>query len=208
MLLLADSEPVSVLSNLALLQQCHRTVRVWILVTLCSSDGNQVDISIQMCATSSGEEDDYYISYCPFTHTVNSSNRLYSEMPSNVSQLDEVMCGPYNRRGFLCGKCKDGYGPAVYSFDTACANFSSLWSRYAISLYLFLQFIPTTLIFLCFVVFRLNITSGPLLGYVLFCQITIAAITHRQFFIHEYILYHVSSFLRVLFEISLTVSQF
>ena len=147
----------------------------------CSSDGNQVEISIQDRATSSGQEEDYYIGSCPLVHTVNSTNRLYSEMPTNVSQLDEVMCGPYNRRGLLCGECKDGYGPAVYSFDMTCAN--CLWSRYAISLYLFLQFVLTTLIFLCFVVFRFNITSGPLLGYVLFCQIRVAEINYRYSFI-------------------------
>ena len=175
---------------------------------LCSSDGNQVDIRIQSCATSSGQKDDYYIGLCPFTHNDNSVNRKYSEMPSNASQLDEVMCGPYNRRGLLCGECKDGHGPAVYSFDQMCANCSSLWSRYAISLYLLLQFVPTTLTFLCFVVFRFNITSGPLLGYVLFCQTTIAVKTYHYSFIYDYILYHVTSFLRVLFDLSLTVSQF
>ena len=67
--------------------------------------------------------------------------------------------------------------------------------------------VPTTLIFLFFVVFRFNITSGPLLGYVLL-QTTIAAITYRQFFIHDHILYNVSSSLRVLLDLSLTVSQF
>ena len=171
----------------------------------CSSGGNQVDISSQSCATSSGQGDDYYIGSCPFRH---STNRMYSEMPSNASQLDEVMCGTYNRRGLLCGECKVGYGPAVYSFDMTCANCSSVWSRYAISLYLFLQFVPTTLIFLCFVVFRFNITSGPLLGYVLFCQITIASTTYHYSFIYDYIQHHVSSFLRVLFDLSMTVSQF
>ena len=175
---------------------------------LCSSDGNQVEIRIDWCATSTGQEDYYYVSYCPLTHTVNSTKRLYSEMPSNASQLDEVMCGPYNRRGLLCGECKDGYGPAVYSFDMTCANCSSLWSRYAISLYLFLQFIPTTLIFLCFVMFRFRITSGPLLGYVLFCQTTIAEITYHYSFICDYIQHHVSSFQKVLFDLSLTLSQF
>ena len=145
----------------------------------CSSEGNQVDIGINHCATSSGQEDDYYIGACPFRHTVNSTNRLYSEMSSNASQLDEVMCGPYSRRGLLCGECKDGYGHTVHSFDMTCANCSSLWSRYAISLYLFLQFVPTTLIFLCFVVFQFKITSGPLLGYVLFCQTMIAAATYH-----------------------------
>ena len=175
---------------------------------LCSSDGNQVEIGKNHCATSSGQEDDYYIGSCPFTLTVNSTNRLYSELPSGASQLDEVMCGPYNRRGLLCGECKDGYGPAVYSFDMTCANCSSLWSRYAISLYLFLQFVPTTPIFLCFVVFRFKITSGPLLGYVLFCQTTIAEKNDQYFFIYDYILYHVPSFLRVMFVLSLTLSQF
>ena len=174
----------------------------------CSSDGNQVDIGIDQCATSTGQEDDYYVSYCPLTHTVNSTNRMYSEMPSNASQLDEAMCGPYNRRGLLCGECKDGYGPAVYSFDMTCANCSSLWSRYAISLYLFLEFVPTTLIFLCLVVFQFKITSGPLLGYVLFCQTTIAEINYRYSFIYDYIHYHVTLFLRVLLDMSITVSQF
>ena len=179
----------------------------------CSSDGNQVEIGTQSCATSSGQEDDYYVSYCPFTNTNNhsannSTNRLYSEMPSNASQLDEVMCGPYNRRGLLCGECKDGYGPAVYSFDMSCANCSSLWSRYAISLYLFLEFVPTTLIFLCFVLFRFKITSGPLLGYIIFCQITITAITYHYSFIYDYIQLHVSLSQRVLLDLQLILSQF
>ena len=174
----------------------------------CSSDGNQVDIGLGNCATSSGQEDDYYVSHCPFIHILNNTNRLYSEMPSNASQLDEVMCGLYNRRGLLCGECKDGYGPAVYSFDQTCANCSSLWSRYAISLYLFLQFVPTTLIFLCFFVFQFNITSEPLLGYVLFCQITIAEISNRYSFIYDYLQHHVSLSLRVLLDLSMIVSQF
>ena len=133
---------------------------------------------------------------------------MESEMPRNASQLDEVMCGPYNRRGLLCGECKDGYGPVVYSFDMTCANCSSLWSRYAISLYLFLQFVPTTLIFFCFVVFKFNITSGPLLGYVLFCQTAIAAINKQHFFIYNYIKYHVPLSLRVLLDFSSTLTQF
>ena len=175
---------------------------------LCSNDGNQADISIDRCATSAGQEGDYYVGHCPFTHTVNSTNRLYSEMPSNASQLDEVMCGPYNRRGLLCGECKDGYGPAVYSNDMTCANCSSLWSRYAISLYLLLEFVPTTLIFLCFVVFRFKITSGPLLGYVIFCQITIAEINYHYSFIYDYIQLHVSLSMRALLDLSMTVSRF
>ena len=112
---------------------------------VCSSDGHQVEIENGACATPSEKEGKYYIGQCPFTHTINRTNRLYSEMPSNASQLDEVMCGPYNRRGLLCGECKDGYGPAVYSLSLKCTDCSSLKSGYAISLYLLLQFVPLTL---------------------------------------------------------------
>ena len=174
----------------------------------CSSDGNQVEIANGVCATTSRHENDYYIGNCPFFHPINNTNRMYSEIPGNISQLDEVMCGPYNRRGLLCGECKEGYGPAVYSFDWKCANCSSLWSGYAITLYLFLQFVPPTLIFVCLVVFRFNITSGPLMGYVLFCQISIESITYRHTYIYDYIQSHLPAFPKCLLLLSVAVSQF
>ena len=33
---------------------------------------------------------------------------FFIQLPSNVSLLNEFMCGPLNREGQLCGKCKDG----------------------------------------------------------------------------------------------------
>ena len=174
----------------------------------CSSDGKIVEIVHHACATSSQQDGDYYIGGCPYglTHTI--MNRLYSEMPSNASQLDEVMCGPYNRRGLLCGECMDGYGASGYSMSLKCANCSSHWSKYAISLYLFLQFVPTTLIFICLIVFRINITSGPLLGYVLFCQTSMMGFTNRYHYIYYYIYHSKRKVLKVLFLFSLTASQF
>ncbi|CAI8043366.1 hypothetical protein GBAR_LOCUS24059, partial [Geodia barretti] len=115
---------------------------------------------------------------------------------------------PYNRRGLLCGECKEGYGPAVYSLDQKCANCSSPWSKYVISLYILLQVLPTTLIFICFVVLRLDITSGPLLAYVIFCQSITANIDYHYIYLYNYFQHHVHSSLRVLFDLTVTVSQF
>ena len=163
---------------------------------VCSSDGNQVVIGNAFCATSSRHDGDYYRGACQFKPTINNTNRLYSEMPGNASQLDEVMCGPYNRRGLLCGECKDGYGPAVYSLDQKCAKCSSLWSGFTVLI--FLQFVLTMLIFICLVLFRLNITLGPLLGYVFFCQTSIMiVVADRHHFIQDYIQSHVSALLSV-----------
>ena len=68
-----------------------------------------------------------------------------------------------------------------------CADCSKISTGSAISLYLFLELIPITLFFLCVVLFRLNITAGPLLGYVLFCQIYYTAVGY-EIFIYDYIL--------------------
>ena len=32
------------------------------------------------------------------------------------------MCGPLNREGALCGRCKDGYGIALYSYTLQCSK--------------------------------------------------------------------------------------
>ena len=171
--------------------------------------GKVVEITNDHCATSSEEEGDYHSGICPYMHTLNSVNRLYSEMPSNASQLDEFMCGPYNRKGLLCGECKDGYGPAVYSLSRKCVKCSSNMLKYFIStIYLLLQFCPTTLIFICLVIFRFKITSGPMLGYLLFCQAIMITLTGQHYFTYDYIQSNVSLSLRALLLVSVTVSQF
>ena len=34
----------------------------------------------------------------------------FIQLPDNVSELNDYMCGPLNRKGRLCSECKDGYG--------------------------------------------------------------------------------------------------
>ena len=182
-------------------QQCHCGYEL-----LCSRN-KRVEIKDGLCATSAGEGDQYYISICPFRHKVNNTNRIYSEMPADPDLLDDVMCGPYNRKGLLCGRCIDGYGPTAHILDLRCANCSKLPEYYAIPLYLVLELLPITLFFFCIVLFRFNITTGPLLGYVIFCQIHLLWIK-QNVYMHEYIEYNVSPFLRVVFKISVTLSQF
>ena len=43
--------------------------------------------------------------------------------------------------------------------------------HYAVTLYLVLQLIPVTVFFICVTIFNINITSGPLFGYIVFSQI-------------------------------------
>ena len=172
----------------------------------CNQQEMKVEIADGYCATSTGQEGQYYAGNCPLRHTENKTDRMFSELPSDPDLLNDTMCGPYNRKGLLCGRCIDGYGPAVYSLDMKCANCSRLSTGYAISLYLVLEFIPITLFFICVVIFRLDITAGPLLGYVIFCQAYVFTLIQRVLYMHDYILSHVPTPLRVLFYSSLSLS--
>ena len=87
-----------------------------------------------------------------------------------------------------------------------CVNCSRGMSRYGVLLYLLVQLIPTTVIFMSLVIFRFNITSGPLLGYILFCQILSAV--DKWCTINNFILMYVSSSLNLLMLISITVANF
>ena len=170
----------------------------------CNQQKLIAEIQDGFCATSTQQEGQYYAGYCPFRHTENNTNRMFSEMPSDPDLLNDAMCGPYNRKGLLCGKCIDGYGPAVYSLSMKCANCSTISTGSAISLYLFLELIPITLFFVCVVFFRLNITSGPLLGYVYFCQSYIYSV-EEYLYICGYTVTHISSLLRMLLYSSMTL---
>ena len=155
-------------------QQCHCGCGL-----LCSSH-KDVEIGDGTCATSAGEGDQYYVGDCQFEHTINNTNRVYSAMPSDPGLLDDVMCGPYNRKGLLCGECIDGYGPTADVLDLKCANCSKLSEYYSIPLYMVLEFLPVTVLFFCLLLFNFNITTGPLLGYIVFCQVYVSWIKARK----------------------------
>ena len=65
----------------------------------------KMEIANGFCVTYSKQDDQCYGGYCPFLYSFNSTDRKYSELPNDPSHFDEVMCGPYNRKGFLCGEC-------------------------------------------------------------------------------------------------------
>ena len=99
---------------------------------------------------------------------------LYIQLPSNVSLLNEFMCGPLNREGPLCGRCKDGYGIAVYSYTLQC---SKCWGHgYGWVLYYFLELFPITVMYFLVVIFHIRATSSPLSAIVFMSQIVVYTI--------------------------------
>ena len=174
----------------------------------CNQQERKAEVDLYQCVTTAEQEGQYYVGGCPFAHTaMNHTNRHSSELPSDPDQLNDVMCGSYNRRGFLCGQCISGYGHGVNHFNLKCANCSNIPTVLAVGLYLLVELVPSTLFVICVIIFHINITAGPLLGYVIFCQMfTLSHQSHVP--MYAYIVSHVSALLKVLFQTSLTLSAF
>ena len=113
-----------------------------------------------------GPTNDISVGPCPLTfgNWKNTTNRLWSELPSDPDMLNTTMCGPYNREGLLCGKCIDGYCLPVSSLDVKCVNCSRLSTSASITLYVIIEFFSTTLFFMFVTLFHLNVASCPLLS--------------------------------------------
>ena len=87
----------------------------------------------------------------------------------NMSKLDTAMCGSLHRTGQMCGCCKEGYAPPVYSYNLACVECSDY--EYNWLKYIAVAFFPLTLFHVAVVVFRIGVMSRELQAYVLICQV-------------------------------------
>ena len=96
---------------------------------------------------------------------------LYHIVPNNRSQLNEAMCGKFNREGMLCGGCKEGYSPLVYSYSIHCIPCSSHESKRNILKFVCVALLPLTAFYIVVVIFKFNANSPALHGFILFAQI-------------------------------------
>ena len=106
---------------------------------------------------------------CDYNH--HDKSKVYRPVPRNKSQINEVMCGPFNRSGRLCGACKDGHSPLVYSYSLNCRQYSKSKSRYNWAKFIAMAFIPLTIFYILVLVVQFNANSPSLHGFVLVAQI-------------------------------------
>ncbi len=109
------------------------------------------------------------------TVTKDGSYRLL--LPNNISELNQYMCDPLNRKDYLCSDCKSGYGPAIVSESASCANkcYSCKDTWYNVLLYLSLSFIPPTVFYLLILVFQVRLTSAPVTCFIMYSQLMVLA---------------------------------
>ena len=162
-------------------QQCecgeHRTLKI-----RCNQPEQKIEISDGYCV--SNVHNKYYAGMCLYAHVGNYTDRMFSVAPRDPERFEEYMCGHYNRRGLLCGRCIDGYGPAVYSLEMKCVDCSKLSLGVAVVLFGVLEFVPITLFFIFVLVTRLNITNGPSVRRI--CLVLNQTFTLQLIFCHKH----------------------
>ena len=113
----------------------------------------------------------FYVGLCDYFN-LGKYNRStkgdYISLPNNISELNDYMCGPLNRKGMMCGQCIEGFGLSITSMGHACSNCTGAW--FGVPLYLFLEFVPITIFYFIILFFRINMTSAPMVAFVFYCQ--------------------------------------
>ena len=133
----------------------------------CTDDS--VLLSIGHCVTYV-KGNGIFASRCPYfeLNGHNVTEPGYIKLPDNISELNDYMCGPMNRKGFLCKDCIDGFAVSVTSVIYKCSNCTDVW--YGVPLYLALELVPITVFYLFILVFQIHITSAPMTSFVMYSQ--------------------------------------
>ena len=134
-------------------------------VVRCDQNTFQLEILQSYCMTHS-DALGTTIGHCIVTFL-----HLYTTLYSltNVSTLNNAMCGSLHRTGQMCGGCEEGYAPPVYSYSLACvecSNYKYNWLKFvAIAL------LPLTMFYVAVVILRISALSANLDIFILFCQL-------------------------------------
>ena len=125
------------------------------------------------------------VSPCPYIQqTFNSSDlhSVYRVLPCELDEVNETMCSAFNRKGFLCSECQDGYGLAAYRYyGLMCVKCSH--SGWGWLWYILLEIIPSTLFFLVMIIFRVNVNSGSLTGFVFLANMILITVYFHPYLI-------------------------
>ena len=96
---------------------------------------------------------------------------IYFPVPSDASQVNLKMCDQFKRGGLFCGACKANYSPLVYSYKLNCKKCSERENRQSIFIFIIIAFFPVSVFYAIVLLFKFNVNSPSLHGFVLIAQL-------------------------------------
>ena len=166
-------------------------------LVLCDESTLQVQLHFCYCMTLYAKDSNItVVGPCMHKcHHYNSFSRFmhYYPIPDVMSELSNYTCSiktPHsssvqslNRDGQLCGKCKEGFAPPAYSYDSHCVNCSlddASWKRNWAK-YLAIAYLPLTVCFIVILIFHINTTSPLLKAFILISQMLASPMLVRAY---------------------------
>ena len=134
----------------------------------CNSKTLEVSVKACYCMTYSEKLNGTFVSYCLYACSYYHFQEYHHIYAKNVSELNEEVCGSFNRAGLMCGECIAEHAPSVYSYDLACVeckDYKYNWLKYIAVAYL-----PLTAFYILMIVLRASVTSGPMVVYIAISQ--------------------------------------
>ena len=152
---------------------------------LCNECNRTVEITAGLCMTYDAvgrfDTDTLVVGDCLYGALSDTTQSKFTPLPTDPTLVNGTLCDPYNRRGLFCGECKEGFGPSVYSFDLHCANCSEISQAAAICLYILLELVPITVMFIVVLLCQPSLMTGPQLGYVMICQALVSSLQYSRY---------------------------
>ena len=106
---------------------------------------------------------------------------VYQKLASDPNDLNYQMCVLVHRSGKFCSRCETGYAPSPYTYyGIPCTK----CSKPALGLlkYTLLELSFPTVVFFLFLLLRVRITSGFIIGFVFYCQVIANTFTSPYFY--------------------------
>ena len=138
----------------------------------CDPHTKELGIQTCYCMTYNEETGQTVVGFCLLNcqRKHNAKCLLNKKLPTNSKQeINKVMCSHLNRTGQLCGKCLEGNGLPVYSYSLHCVSCSESEFKLNLFKYIVVAFLPFFYFFV--VVFKVSLTSGSMVGYILISQL-------------------------------------
>ena len=175
-------------NRLIFCQNGHLFLRESFLVGTMSRGGPDAPSSVQVIGES-------WFVFLNDSSIASKMYRGYYKLPNtaNETELNDRLCQPNNRKGFLCQECLPDYGPNAYHPICSKCDLSVLP---ALALYLLSKIVPVALWFGLIITFRIDLSQGPLIGYMIFCQLYVFLVReeNRLYLPQPYQLLEYSSF--------------
>ena len=153
----------------------------------CSDENCSVGRSHEcMCATHDRNSTTTAVGFCYYgcSQPIDIDTALVPETSANASALSSKLCGPYRRKGFLCGSCQEETYPAVYTFNMACIQCRNSvvynWIRFVVW-----ALVPLTIFYVVVMLLTINVMSSKLSGYIIFSQIVSPPVVMRKLLLKQ-----------------------